>query len=77
MIGVVVRAHEILQRVDVANRLVLREITPHARLQGPVESLDDARLRLLVVRSKVMHAVLFSNRCSDRFKNSEPYRFAT
>ena len=59
MIGVVVRTHEILQRVDVADRLVLREITPHARLQGPVEALDDARLRLLVVRRKVMHAVLF------------------
>ena len=55
----VVRTHEILQRLDVADRLVLREITPHARLQGPVESLDDARLRLLVVRRKVMHAVLF------------------
>ena len=59
MIGVVVRTHGILQRVDVADRLVLREITPHARLQGPVEALDDARLRLLVVRRKVMHAVLF------------------
>ena len=59
MIGVVVRTHEILQRVHVANRLVLREITPHARLQGPVEALDNARLRLLVVRRKVMDAVLF------------------
>ena len=74
--GVVVRTHEILQRVDVADRLVLREITPHARLQGPVESLDDARLRLIVVRRKVMHAVLFQQRLQ-RPVQKLPYRLAT
>ena len=59
MIAVVVRTHEIMQHVDVADRLVLREIIPHTRRYGPVETLHNARLRFLVVLHKVMHAILF------------------
>ena len=59
VIGVFVRSHKGLQDVDVSNRLVFREITPHTCLQGPIEPLHNARLRFFVVRRKVMHTVLF------------------
>ena len=55
--GVVIRSHQVRKDVDVPPRLVLREVSPHARLQRSVESFHDACLRLRVVRGEVMDVV--------------------
>ena len=45
-------------------------MTPHTCLQGPIEPLDNARLRFIVVRRNMMRTVLVSNFCNDRLNNS-------
>jgi len=53
----IVRVDQILQNVDVTQRVFEREVFVHFRFQCPIKSLDDCRFYVVIIRRVKMYVV--------------------